>query len=113
MNKTTKKLVTFLLMLLLTFATNPTVEAKTKIKAVSGFEQTNSTTTSVTLEWEKVSNVTGYQIQLKSDDTYDTVKTIKRPGKTIYVQKKLKSGTTYTFRIRAYKKSQGKKQYSA
>ena len=116
MNKLSNKIVAFILVLTVIFATPgtlPTVEAKSNIQAVSGFEQTNSTSSSVTLEWEKVAGVTGYQIQQKTDGEYETVKTIKKSGKTVYVQKKLKAGSTYTFRIRAYKKSEGKKTYSA
>ena len=60
--------------------------------------------TSVKLTWKKQANVTGYKIYKYNKKTkkYKLCKTIKKNSATI---KKLKKGTSYKFRIKAYRKS--------
>ncbi len=59
---------------------------------------------SVTLSWKKAANVTGYRIYTYNSSTkkYTSVGTT---AKTSYTVKKLKSNTSYTFAVRAYKTS--------
>ena len=68
-----------------------------------------SSTSSISLSWKKVSGVSGYEVQMKSGKTYKTVATT---SKTTAAVKKLKTGTKYAFRIRAYKVVSGVKYYS-
>lgn len=68
-----------------------------------------------TLNWVPIKSVQGYQIQYGTSKTYKGVKKItikdgKAKSRTI---KGLKSNKTYYVRIRAYKKINGKMQYSA
>lgn len=117
MKKLSNKIMTLLaLVLVITLAvpnTVPVVEAGSKVAAVKSFRQTDSTKTSVTLKWKKVSGANGYQIQLKSGGEFKTVKTIQKAGTTSYTHKKLKADKSYSFRIRAYKKVGGKKKYGS
>ena len=67
------------------------------------------------LSWYAVKNVQGYQMQYSLKSNYKNAKTVKiananTKSKTV---KGLKSGKTYYVRIRAYKKINGKMQYSA
>ena len=68
-----------------------------------------SSTSSISLSWKKVSGVSGYEVQLKSGKKYKTVATASKTNATV---KKLKTGTKYTFRVRAYKVISGVKYYS-
>lgn len=70
--------------------------------------------TSLKLSWSKMSGATGYRLYKYNSKTkkWEKVKTTSSTSTTV---KKLKAGTTYMFKVRAYKKS-GKKvtwgQYS-
>lgn len=113
MNKVLKKILSFTLALMLIISL-PCISsnAATKISKVKSFTKTGATSTSIKLAWKKVSNASGYQIQLKEDDEYYTIKTIKKADKTSYECQDLDAGQKYSFRIRAYKKSGSKKTYS-
>ncbi|MCM1499820.1 MAG: fibronectin type III domain-containing protein, partial [Clostridium sp.] len=56
----------------------------------------------------------GYEVYMKTGSgKYKLVKTINK-GKTVsYTQSKLKKGTKYTFKVRAYKSAGGQKVYGA
>ncbi len=64
------------------------------------------------LAWKKVPGADGYEISMRTGKgSYKTVKVITK-GKTVsYTKAGLKKGKSYGFRIRAYKKSGGKKVY--
>ncbi len=64
------------------------------------------TTTSVKLTWKVTSKANGYEIyrSTKKDSGFKKVATIKSPYTTYYVNKKLKKGTTYYYRVYAYRK---------
>ena len=60
----------------------------------------------ITLFWRKVSKVKGYEIYRKvGTGSYKKIATVKKP---IYADKKIKLGTTYKYKVRAYTK---KKKY--
>ena len=63
------------------------------------------TTDSITLTWKKVTGATGYRVYLYNKETgkYESLKTLKG---TEYTVKKLKSGTTYKFAVKAYSKNE-------
>lgn len=83
--------------------TTPTIPSKVSVKVSA------RTTTSLKLAWAKVTGASGYQIQQKSGDSYKTLATTTG---TAYTISKLKAGTNYTFRIRAYKTVSNTKYYS-
>ncbi len=67
------------------------------------------------LSWKKISGAKGYQIWYSKNKKFKKAKkiNIKKKSKTKKVIKGLKKGKTYYFRIRAYKKSNGKKVYGS
>ena len=67
-------------------------------------------TTSLALSWGKVSGANGYQLQRKSGSSWKTVVNTKSTGYTV---SSLKTGTAYSFRVRAYKTVSGTKYYSS
>ncbi len=78
-------------------------------------KKSKATYSTIKLTWKKVSGASGYQIQRYSTSKkkYVTVKTIKEGSTTSYTNKHLNSATTYKYRIRAYKTSNGKKTYGS
>lgn len=69
----------------------------------------------VKLSWKKVSGASGYEIQRysASKKAYVTIKTITKGTTTSYTNTDLDAGTTYKYRVRAYKTVSGKKIYGA
>lgn len=67
-------------------------------------------TTSLGLNWSKVGDIDGYQLQRKSGDTW---KTITNTTSNSYTVSSLKAGTKYYFRVRAYIDVDGTKYYSS
>lgn len=70
---------------------------------------------SVRLSWKKVSGASGYVIYKsnKKAKSYKKAATLKTGKKKSYTVKKLKTGKTYYFKMRAYRTVKGKKIYSA
>ena len=72
-----------------------------KPKKVTGFKVKEQKTDSIKLSWSKVTGKTGYKIY-----SYNYKKEkweyVGKTDKTTYTIKKLKAGTTYKFRVRAY-----------
>lgn len=66
---------------------------------------------SVRLNWSKVEGADGYRIYraTSANGTYKSVATIKNGNITSYTNKKLTTGKTYYYKIRAYKNQNGKK----
>ena len=70
----------------------------------------------VSVEWKKVSGVSGYEIQLATDKKFKKNKktvTIKKQKTTKTTVKKLKAKKKYYVRVRTYKVANGKKVYSS
>lgn len=67
---------------------------------------------SVKLTWKKVKDATGYTVEMKSGKKYKVVKTINKGNTTSFTKTKLKKGTKYSFRVRAFVKSGANKAYS-
>ena len=74
-----------------------------KLKPVKGHK--------MKLSWKSGGNPDGYQVAYKKAKAkkYSKAKTVK---KLKYASKKLRKGTKYVFKLRAYKKIDGKKVYS-
>lgn len=70
---------------------------------------------SVTLSWNKVSRATGYQIYRLNTKTgkYEKVATVKGSATLSYKNSGLKTGSTYTYKVRAYKTYNGKTYYGS
>ena len=81
------------------------VPAKVTLKAKAGKR-------SATLSWTKVSGASGYKVYraTKKNGSY---KRIFTTTKTKVVNKSLKKGRTYYYKVRAYKTVKGKKIYGA
>lgn len=88
---------------------NVYTEYKADVLAPSTLKVSSRSTNAMKLSWGKVSGVSGYQLQRKSGDSWKTVATTTSTSSTV---KSLKSGTTYSFRVRAYKTINGTKYYS-
>ena len=70
----------------------------------------------VSVEWKKVSGVSGYEIQLATDKKFKKNKktvTVKKQKTTKTTVKKLKAKKKYYVRVRTYKIVNGKKVYSS
>ena len=68
----------------------------------------------IRIKWAKRFGVSGYQIKMatKKNGKYRIIKTVKKPGTTTFTKKKLKKGKKYFFKVRTYKKVNGKTYYS-
>ncbi len=84
------------------FATKP---AKTVLSVKSGSK-------SASLSWQKVSGASGYQIYYSTSKNGE-YKKLKSITKLSYKKSELKSGKTYYFKVRAYKKVDSKVVYGA
>lgn len=80
------------------------------ITGSSSLKVTSRSTSALKLAWSGVSNVSGYQLQHKSGDSWKTNTTTTS---TSYTAKGLSAGCTYQFRVRAYKKISDKTYYSS
>lgn len=57
----------------------------------------------VSVKWSKVKNAKGYYVYKKTSGSYKKIATIKSSKTLSYVDKKCKSGTKYTYAVKAYK----------
>ena len=74
---------------------------------------TNRKGKNVTLKWKKDSAVSGYEVYRSNSRNagYKKIKVISSKNTTNYKNTKLKKGRTYYYKVRAYKKVNGKKIY--
>lgn len=79
------------------------VTAPTKITTTAGSD-------SMTLKWSKVSNAAGYRVYVKVDGKW---KSLKTGSAVTYTAENLTASTTYTFGVKAYRKSSGKTYWSS
>ena len=93
----------------------PAVSDKETEKTITTSKVTTSTVTtknkSVYLRWKKQKYANGYEIyrSTKKKSGYKKVKTINSGKKTSWTDKKVDGGRTYYYKIRAYRKNNGKK----
>lgn len=88
---------------------NYTISVRELLPTPSKLKVSSRSTNAMKLSWSKVSGVSGYQLQRRSGDSWKTVATTTSTSSTV---KSLKVGTTYNFRVRAYKTINGTKYYS-
>jgi hypothetical protein len=67
----------------------------------------------VTLKWSKVTGATGYEIYRYNSTTkkYEKIKTIKGVSTLTWKNTKLTKGTTYKYKVRAYRTYGGTTYY--
>ncbi len=80
------------------------------VVAPSSLNVSSRSTSALKLSWSGVSGASGYQLQHKSGNSWKTNTTT---SSTSYTVKGLSAGSTYQFRVRAYKKINGKSYYSS
>lgn len=86
------------------------IDVYEKINKPSNVKTATRNTTSLKLSWGKVSGATGYQLQRKTSTGYTGVATTTANYATATG---LKPGYAYEFRVRAYRKVNGKYYYSS
>lgn len=115
MKKTTKYLVTLIFCLSMIMATFIPAYAAS-VAQVKGLKATNVTYNSAVLTWTKASKVDGYELEKynSSSKKWTVVKNDIKASTNKYSLTKLKMGTTYKYRVRAFTKSIiGRKTYGA
>lgn len=91
-----------------------TVSAKPVLAKVRNVKAKNKTKRSAAITWKRVAGANGYKVyrSTKKNGKFKAVKTIKK-GKTVkFVNKKLKKGKRYYYKVRAYRTVGKKKVYS-
>jgi hypothetical protein len=78
------------------------VSATTAPAAVTGLSVTNTTSSSVSLQWNDVTGEAGYSIERSLDDINWTTVTFLYPDSTTYTATGLASGQTYFFRVTGF-----------
>lgn len=86
--------------------------AKINVAQVTGLNQTDSSSTSVTVKWNAVKNATGYQI-LKYDESSKKYVAVATTSATSYTVKSLSFSKAYKLQVRAYIKVYTKTVYGA
>lgn len=81
-------------------------------RKVKKFKISKNYTTKIKLSWNKVTEAEGYQIYQYKSNKWKRVATIKKGSTKSITIKNLKPGTSYKYRIRAYKKENGKTIYT-
>ena len=90
------------------------VKVNTNPYGVGGFKAKSISSASVTLQWNKGTTASGYQLQQYKGGKWVTIYTANKATNTSYTVKNLKAGTAgYRFRIRAYKTYGNTKQYGS
>ena len=79
------------------------INVTTKPYAVNAFKAKSISKSAITLQWNKNTSADGYCIEKYNGTKWVQVKRYTSNASTTYTLKSLKAGTTYKFRIRAYK----------
>ena len=94
-------------------AYSATLSVNTNPTNMSGYKVKSKTATSVTLQWNKNTSATGYELQKWDGKKWASLTKISKNSTTTYTIKGLKASTTYKYRIRAYKTIGKATQYSS
>ena len=89
------------------------ITVTTKPSATTGMKAKTVTTKSVTLQWNKNTSAGGYSIEKYNGTKWVQVKRYTSNANTTYTAGSLKAGTTYKFRMRSFKTTDGVTEYSA
>ena len=84
-----------------------------KLADITGASVKRSSDTALKVSWVKVPSANGYVVyrSTKADSGFKSVKTITKGTTVSFTNTKLKTGTTYYYKVRAYKTVSGKKVY--
>ena len=94
-------------------AYSATLSVRTNPSNMGGFKAKSKSYNSITLQWNKNTSATGYELQKWNGKKWVALTKITRNSTTTYTVKRLKASTTYKYRIRAYKTIGKATQYSA
>ncbi len=96
------------------FSLNSAITARTLPAKPGSFKAASASYNSVKLTWSKPAGASGYEVQRATGSgSYKTVKTITSGSTLSYKNGSLKTGTSYKFRVRAYRLVGGVKKYGA
>ena len=88
------------------------ITVSTLPSVVAGFKTKSKSYNSITLQWNKNTSATGYELQKWNGKKWVALIKITKNSTTTYTVKSLKASTTYKYRIRAYKTIGKATQYS-
>lgn len=81
-----------------------------KVSNLKIVQEQNSTRS--VAKWKRLAGVSGYELQRKSgSSSWKTIKTVKSAKTVKCVTGRQRAGDTYKYRVRAYRKSNGRKKY--
>ena len=83
---------------------NATARIMTTPSAVKNLKISARSNASITMKWSKVNNADGYIVYRYRGNRAVKIKTITSKSKVVFVSSKLSAGTTYKYRVVAYKK---------
>ena len=86
--------------------------AKTRIAKVASFRVTGTTTSAVELSWNKNAKATGYIIETYRGGKWTVLATTKNNTTLTFTVKGLARNTTYSFRIKAFRKTGSTTEFS-
>ena len=104
MKKALRITLTLLLSIIVFAASDMGSFAASKPGKVKGLSAKAVSSSSITLKWKKVKGAKGYQIYKVTKKGRKKIATVKGASKKKYTLKNLKSGTKYSFKIRAFNK---------
>ena len=87
------------------------VSTNTNPYGVGGFKVKSQSSTAITLTWNKGTTASGYVIEKYDGGKWVHVARINSASITSYTVRSLKAGTSYQFKIRAFKSYSDKNQY--
>ena len=87
------------------FSEYTSVKAKTLLGNVKTFTATATGTTAIKLDWSKNDKATGYVIEQYRGGKWTTIATTKNNTTLTFTVKGLAEGTTYSFRIKSFRKT--------
>ena len=93
-------------------ANSATLSVNTNPSNIGGFKAKSKSYNSITLQWNKNTSATGYELQKWNGKKWVALTKITKNSTTAYTVKSLKASTTYKYRIRAYKTIGKATQYS-
>ena len=93
-------------------ANSATLSVNTNPTNMSGFKAKSKSYNSITLQWNKNTSATGYELQKWNGKKWVALAKITKNSTTTYTVKSLKASATYKYRIRAYKTIGKATQYS-
>ena len=94
------------------FSEYTAIKAATLLGGVSEFKVTSATGSWITLEWAKNDKATGYSIEQYKGGKWTAIATTKNNTTLTFTVKGLAEGTTYSFRIKSFRKTGSTTEFS-